>query len=118
MSFRLVETPLGILPPLSPPARGGEAASLPLEAFLPSAAFAPYNFNPYNVYQVPFQRFNIYGAARYEISDAIEVYTRGLFAKNTIDTIIAPSGAFGISAQLNLNNPSWEIRVIRVIFPA
>jgi bacillithiol biosynthesis cysteine-adding enzyme BshC len=38
MSFRLVETPLGILPPLSPPARGGEAASLPLEAFLPSAA--------------------------------------------------------------------------------
>lgn len=40
MSFRLVENPLGSLPPLPAPARGGEAASLPLEAFLPSACSA------------------------------------------------------------------------------
>jgi iron complex outermembrane receptor protein len=65
----------------------------------------PFNFNPYNIFQTPFQRFNIYGAARYEISDAIEVYTRGLFSKNTVDTIIAPSGSFGIAVQLGLNNP-------------
>jgi len=74
-------------------------------AFLPTAAFTAFNFNPYNVYQVPFERFNIYGSANYQISDAIEIYTRGLFSKNTVDTIIAPSGAFGIAVQLNLNNP-------------
>ena len=37
--------------------------------------------------------------ARYEISDAIEVYTRGLFSKNTVETIIAPSGSFGIAGR-------------------
>lgn len=67
--------------------------------------FSTFNFNPFNVFQTPFERFNIYGAARYEISDAIEVYTRGLFSKNTVDTIIAPSGSFGIAVQIPLSNP-------------
>lgn len=35
----------------------------------------------------------------------MEVYTRGLFSKNTIDTIIAPSGSFGGAVTMNLNNP-------------
>lgn len=74
-------------------------------AFLPTAAFQNFNFNPYNVYQTPFERFNMYGAARYEVSDAVEVYTRGLYSKNTVDTIIAPSGAFGIPVSIPLNNP-------------
>lgn len=67
--------------------------------------FATYNFNPFNVFQVPFERFNIYGAANYEISDAVEVYTRGMFSKNTVSTIIAPSGSFGGTVTINLNNP-------------
>jgi outer membrane receptor protein involved in Fe transport len=54
-----------------------------------------FNFNPYNVYTIPFKRYNIFGSARYEVSDKIEVYTRGLFSKNTIQSIIAPSGVFG-----------------------
>ena len=67
--------------------------------------FATFNFNPFNVFQTPFERFNMFGQARYEVSDAIEVYTRGLFSKNTVNTIIAPSGAFGIGVNLSLNNP-------------
>ena len=74
-------------------------------AFEPTAAFTAFNFNPFNVYQVPFERFNIYGTANYEVSDALEIYTRGLFSKNTVDTIIAPSGAFGISVTVPINNP-------------
>ncbi len=73
--------------------------------FQPTAAFNAFNFNPYNVYQVPFERFNIYGSANYQISDALEVYTRGIFSKNTIETIIAPSGAFGIAVDIPINNP-------------
>jgi outer membrane receptor protein involved in Fe transport len=69
------------------------------------SAFVPYNFNPFNIFQTPFERFNIYGQANYEIADGLEVYTRGLFSKNTVDTIIAPSGAFGIPVQISLNNP-------------
>jgi outer membrane receptor protein involved in Fe transport len=74
-------------------------------AFQPTAAFTAFNFNPYNIFQTPFERFNIYGAGSYEVSDGIEFYTRGLFSKNTVQTIIAPSGSFGISVQLPLNNP-------------
>lgn len=67
--------------------------------------FSLFNFNPYNVFQTPFQRFNIFAQANYEISDNVEVYTRGLFSKNTVDTIIAPSGSFGGTVTINLNNP-------------
>ena len=69
------------------------------------STFAFFNFNPYNIFQTPFKRYNIFAQANYEVSDAVEVYTRGLFSKNTIDTIIAPSGSFGGAVTMNLNNP-------------
>ncbi len=65
----------------------------------------PFNFNPYNIFQTPFKRFNMYGAGHYELSDTVEVYTRGLFSKNTVDTIIAPSGVFNSSIVVPLSNP-------------
>ncbi len=67
--------------------------------------FAPFNFNPYNIFQTPFRRYNMYAAARYEISDAVEVYTRAMFSKNTVNTIIAPSGVFGSQVTVPLSNP-------------
>ena len=85
-------------------AQGNRAVNDAGTAFLPGLN-AAFNFNPYNIFQTPFERFNIYGAANYQISDAIEVYTRGLFSKNTVDTIIAPSGAFGIAVTVPLSSP-------------
>ncbi len=67
--------------------------------------YAPFNFNPYNIFQTPFTRYNIFGQAHYEVSDAVEVYGRGLFSKNNVKTIVAPSGSFGGSVPINLNNP-------------
>ncbi len=67
--------------------------------------YAPFNFNPYNIFQTPFKRFNIFATAKYDVSDALTFYTRGLFSKNTVNTIIAPSGSFGSSVTINLNNP-------------
>ncbi len=67
--------------------------------------FAFFNFNPYNIFQTPFKRHNIFAQANYKVSDSVEVYTRGLFSKNTIDTIIAPSGSFNQAVTMNLNNP-------------
>lgn len=67
--------------------------------------YALYNFNPFNIFQTPFKRFNIFAQGNYEISDAVEIYTRGIFSKNTVDTIIAPSGSFGGTVTINLNNP-------------
>lgn len=64
-----------------------------------------FNFNPYNVFQTPFERFNIYAAGHYEVSDNVEVYSRGLFSKNTVSTIIAPSGVFGSVLSIPFSNP-------------
>jgi iron complex outermembrane recepter protein len=69
------------------------------------APFQAFNFNPFNIFQTPFERFNIFGQARYEISDKVEVYTQGLFSKNTVRTIIAPGGSFGSSLTIPLSNP-------------
>lgn len=64
-----------------------------------------FNFNPFNVYATPFERFNIYGSARYEVSDAVEVYARGIFSKNTVQSIIAASGIFGNQLTIPGQNP-------------
>ncbi|PZU07517.1 TonB-dependent receptor [Sphingomonas sp.] len=71
-------------------------------ATTPSDAF---NFAPYNIFQTPFKRFNIYGAGHYDVADGIQVYTRGMFSKNTVKTIIAPSGIFGSAVTIPLSNP-------------
>jgi outer membrane receptor protein involved in Fe transport len=67
--------------------------------------YKPFNFNPYNIFQTPFKRYNIFAQANYQVSDAIELYTRGMFVKNTVRTIIAPSGSFASGVTINLNNP-------------
>ena len=67
--------------------------------------FNPFNFNPYNIFQTPFKRYNIFAQANYEISDSIEVYTRALFSKNRVDTIIAPSGVFSSLVTIPYSNP-------------
>ena len=64
-----------------------------------------FNFNPYNIFVTPFKRFNIFAQGNYEVSDSVEVYTRGMFSKNSVSTIIAPSGSFGGTVTINLNNP-------------
>ena len=66
----------------------------------------PFNFNPFNIFQTPFERYNMFGAAHYEITDNIEVFTRGMFSKNSVSTIIAPGGSFFNTYRINLNNPT------------
>lgn len=67
--------------------------------------YSLYNFNPANIYITPYRRFNMYGEARYDVSDSVTVYGRGLFSKNTVDTEIASSGIFGEELTVAGNNP-------------
>ncbi|HEX8513826.1 MAG TPA: TonB-dependent receptor, partial [Allosphingosinicella sp.] len=64
-----------------------------------------FNFNPFNIFQTPFKRFNIFGSGHYEVADGVEVYTRGMFSKNQVNTIIAPSGIFGQLALIPVSSP-------------
>ncbi|MDT0575161.1 TonB-dependent receptor [Croceicoccus sp. F390] len=67
--------------------------------------YGPYNFNPLNLYQLPIKQYRMYGAARYEISDAIEVFGESLFVQSTTQTEIAPSGTFRNVLTTPLSNP-------------
>ena len=69
------------------------------------SGYSPYNFNPFNLYQTPFKRYNLFAKANYNISDSVEVYTRAMFSQNTVEAILAPSGAFGTTINVNYNNP-------------
>ncbi|MEM7357995.1 MAG: TonB-dependent receptor [Pseudomonadota bacterium] len=56
-----------------------------------------FNFNPFNLFQVPQDKWAITALADYEISETLRAYTRATFANNEIDTVIAPSGTFFFS---------------------
>ena len=64
-----------------------------------------FNFNPYNLYATPFERFNVFGAARYQVADDIEVYAQGMYSKNRVETIAAPGGTFNSALSVPLSNP-------------
>lgn len=64
-----------------------------------------YNFNPFNLYQTPLERYNVYAAARYEVSDGIEVYSSAMFTKSSVNILSAPSGTFTNPYMLPLSNP-------------
>ncbi|WP_323801501.1 TonB-dependent receptor domain-containing protein [Parasphingorhabdus sp.] len=63
-----------------------------------------FNFAPFNYFQTPLERFNVFGSARYEITDNVEVYTKAMFTKSTVSLQLAPSGLFGDTYQLPLDN--------------
>lgn len=86
--------------------------------FRPTGAFDNFNFNPFNIFQTPFERFNIFGQGNYEVSDGIEVYTQGLFSKQTVSTIIAPSGSFGNNLTFAVSNPFLSDAVAQRLFTA
>jgi iron complex outermembrane recepter protein len=73
--------------------------------------YQDFNFNPFNIFQTPFQRFNIFAKANYQITDNIEVYGRGMFSKNTVRTIIAPSGLFAQTVNIPLSNPFMNANI-------
>ncbi|QLC25499.1 TonB-dependent receptor [Parasphingopyxis algicola] len=64
-----------------------------------------FNYAPFNYFQTPLERYNIFGSARYEVTPGIEVYTRGMFTNSTVSLQLAPSGLFGDPFIFPLNNP-------------
>ncbi|WP_324261255.1 TonB-dependent receptor [Altererythrobacter sp. H2] len=72
---------------------------------VPDTIYDFYNFNPSNIFQTPFKRYNIYSAAHYEVTDDVEVFTQAVFSKQTVSTIIAPGGSFFNTYAVPLSNP-------------
>ncbi|MEO7634737.1 MAG: TonB-dependent receptor [Sphingomicrobium sp.] len=64
-----------------------------------------FNFNPYNYYQRPDERYTAGAFADYEIAPGFKPYLEAMFMDDTSDALIAPSGLFfGNVNTLNCDN--------------
>ncbi|UJX24788.1 TonB-dependent receptor domain-containing protein [Pseudoalteromonas sp. CF6-2] len=64
-----------------------------------------FNFNPYNFYQTPSERYSATAIAKYNLTDDHKVYSSFNYTNTSVDTQVAPSGTFGSSFNLPLANP-------------
>lgn len=64
-----------------------------------------FNFNPYNFYQTPQERYNFFASGDLELNDNTKVYGSVNYTNTTVDAQVAPSGTFGATFNLPLRNP-------------
>lgn len=64
-----------------------------------------FNFNPYNYYQTPAERYSATAMARYNPNDDTTVYANFNYVSTNVLQQIAPSGVFGTPFWVPLNNP-------------
>lgn len=63
-----------------------------------------FNYNPFNFYQTPQERYSATVIGHYDINDNIRAYATATFSNTTVDAQVAPSGTFGASFDLPLAN--------------
>ena len=64
-----------------------------------------FNFNPYNWYQTPQEKWGGVALANFEINEHAEVYGKLIFSSTQVDQQIAPSGIFSQPYWTPLANP-------------
>ena len=69
------------------------------------SGYQGYNYNPFNIFQTPFKRYNGFVQGNYQLTDSVELYGRGMYSHNSVETIVAPSGVFGTTVEIPLSNP-------------
>jgi iron complex outermembrane receptor protein len=70
-----------------------------------SSECSRFNFNPFNYYQTPQERFSATVIGHYDINENVRAYSTFSHTNVTVDTQIAPSGTFGAAFDLPLANP-------------
>lgn len=71
-----------------------------------------FNFGPFNFFQRPAERFQMYGKGHYEIAEGHEVFASASFTNNFSDAQVAPSASFG-SYSINCDNPLIQDDVVQ-----
>lgn len=88
------------LPATGPFAAGGQFSES--GAILPG--LSDYNFSPINLFQTPLDRYSAFASARFEVTDNIEVFSEGLYARSYVRQELAPTGTFTNAFRIPLNN--------------
>ncbi|MBB3925386.1 outer membrane receptor protein involved in Fe transport [Sphingobium jiangsuense] len=89
--------------------------------FSPNGDLGPvagsFNFNPYNLFQVPQERYQAHALFKYEFSDAVTFFGRASYVDTKVQTILAPSGTFFYPFTINLDNPFLSDQARGVLGP-
>ena len=88
--------------------RSGNSYQFQDDMSLATPRCARFNFNPFNYYQTPQERFQATTIASYEISDNVEAYGRVTWSSNESNFQIAPSGTFGSAFTIPVMNPFFS----------
>jgi iron complex outermembrane recepter protein len=98
-----------IMPAFDPDGAGPLASVSGARQFREDGTLGPncnqFNFNPYNYYQTPQERYSGMAYGYYRVTDNIEAYGRLNFSAINVRQQIAPSGIFNTPLVVPLNNP-------------
>lgn len=88
--------------------RSGNSFQFRDDGSLVQGECARFNFNPFNYYQTPQERWQATTVAKYDVNDNVEIYARTSFSANRSDFQIAPSGTFGTAFTIPVMNPFFN----------
>ncbi len=71
----------------------------------PRGGCSVFNFNPFNFYQTPNERYNAFFTGNFEFNENLEVYSTVAYSNITVDSQVAPSGTFGARFDVPMANP-------------
>jgi len=74
-----------------------------------------FNFNPFNFYQTPNERYNAFFTGNFEFNENLEIYSTVSYSNITVDTQVAPSGTFGARFDVPLANPFFSAPALNEI---
>lgn len=71
-----------------------------------------FNFNPFNYYRTPSERYNAMLLGDFEYNEHFEAYTMVEYSNITVDQQVAPSGTFGARFDVPLANPFFSSQAL------
>lgn len=67
-----------------------------------------FNFNPYNFYRTPQERYNAFFMGNFEFNENFEAYSTVEYSNITVKAQVAPSGTFGSQFNVPVANPFFS----------
>lgn len=67
-----------------------------------------FNFNPYNYFRTPQEKYNLFATGDFEVNNNLTVYSTLRYGNTTVRQQVAPSGTFGARFDVPLANPFFS----------
>lgn len=81
----------------------------------PRGGCSVFNFNPYNYFRTPQERYNAFFMGNFEFNEHLDIYSAMEYSNITVAWQIAPSGTFGARFDVPLFNPFFSDQALSEI---